>query len=116
MIGLIQAAVLLNLLAALGACAAPFVVRRLKGPRAASLVSKLCTATALASAIASIVLIRLSELSGLSRYLVLVVPLTILAGITCVYWTIIGLMYAQRADLERTLKERMKRAASRRAQ
>jgi len=85
-------------------------VQRLKGPRAASLTSKLCMAAALAGAVASVVTIRFGELPGTRQYLIVVIPLTIVAGITCAYWTAIGLIHARPKDLKAAARKRAERA------
>jgi hypothetical protein len=110
---LVYVAVAVNLSAALGALIVPFVARRLKGPRFAALVSKLCTGTALAGAVASIVSIRLAEVPGTRQYLFVVVPLTILAGMSCVYWTVVGLIHGRPKDLKAAAHKRAERALRR---
>jgi hypothetical protein len=111
---LVNALALCNGLGALGALALPPVVRRLKGPLAASLTSKLCTGAAIGGAIAVIVAIRLAEIPDTRAYIIAAVPLAVLSGATCVYWTVIGLLHSKRSDLERAIKERERRSRERR--
>jgi hypothetical protein len=90
-------AVIVNLGAALGALGMPFFVRRKRGRRAAAMTSTLFTATTVAAAIASIVFIRFSAMPGAGRYLGLVVPATVLAVVSCVYWSVVGMLAARAA-------------------
>jgi len=70
-------------------------------------------AAALVGAVASVVTIRFGEVPGTRQYLFAVVPLTIFAGVTCVYWTAIGLIHARPKDLKAAARKRAERALRR---
>jgi hypothetical protein len=112
-IWLVYALLAVHVLGALCAFALPFVVKARKGPLAASFASKVCTGVTFGGAIAAIVTARFAAGPGPGRLLLFVVPLTLVTGASCAYWTVVGLMNSSRKALERASKERQRRALAR---
>lgn len=95
LVWVVRIALLLCALAGIAALVLPFVVRRVRGRRAAAAASTLLTAATVAGAIVALVANRFAGVSHAARSVSFIVPLTGLALASCVVWTVIGILAAR---------------------